>query len=931
MWWCYAALFSIAAASLVSGTGTYGKDILLQSAATSANTIVTENSKTAKKLTDINLESFCEGQGVMVDGKCYVALNDLPKVTEEISVGKFRKLYAEDDLQEHCRNHIMKAYGFDEDIKEQFRSQLADTKDYFLMQLIEAGFHEDSRIYATISGSGLHYHWTPGNPFAGFGVICEYADGNSSTATQAKWYMMKIGSGTLYEGLSPMNEGFDAADYGVVCRYEYRRYEELKSLFQPSLRDRFGDFCKGGHRNGNECYMAFETEDNTKRVHVLEEYCWTNLSDYMSKRQEVDIGEHFSWSLASLNDTMKQTLLEANVLQDGKVYAVKVKANRVEDMSLNAEGSDLKRHGYVCFYEYQDTTDLTTPLTTAATPQHESWRLESFCQKGHMLNGSCYLPLRNEAFKLNTTDAPNWLWSSLCTAQMESYYFKILLQIGEAIANGICRYLNATVASKESGIHKELLRDGILEHGRAYAAKINDKETTFLPDDQNAQLFGTLCVYNYTDFEALKSLFHSTTTTSVPTTTTTPKPTTAFDWRRKAFCTKGHFIGSKCYLVLEYGLLQEKPTENQLGIFEKHCLAHLEKFYNPLLVELGMDEPVTEYVGHALATVNDRIKKELIDFEVLESDKTYVVKANGNTVSDITTNGGMGPKPSRHGFVCEYNLDGVLNPATPSPTELLNTTSTSTTTTTTTTTPTTSTSTTSTTTTTTTTTTTPKPTTTTTTTPKPTTKTTTTPKPTTTTRTPKRTTTTPKITKPIPSFLSIINGKHKTLGTTKKTTTTTRRPITTTASYQQLLKAHVFPNVKPFYRSYSASVKHLYQVNSATFPHGYKYEGIEGKVIPYSYYVKNKAILNRVCPKLQVMNEVYDGANQYFSLTKGRPIMVVSPEEGYCGATKTMYYIQSLPHLKDTFYTTNRNEYNNVWYTNTFYKHQPYGKAFYLW
>ncbi|KAK0402067.1 hypothetical protein QR680_016127 [Steinernema hermaphroditum] len=441
----------------------------------------------------------------------------------------------------------------------------------------------------------------------------------------------------------------------------------------------------------------------------------------------------------------------------------------------------------------------------------------------------------------------------------------------------------SSVAAVDTRIVLPMLAEQVLDRERTYFTK-NDTELTFFNwyESQNSK-FGVICEYGR-------------------------RPD--FDWRHEVFCSSGHMIGSKCYLVLEYGPLEGTVMDNRAYGFEKHCLAHLEKFYNPLLVELGMDEPVTEYVGHALATVNDRIKKELIDFEVLEDGKMYVVKGNGNRVSDIVINGGKGPKPSRHGFVCEYDFDGVLNPATASPTKPPTTTSTSTTTTTTTTTP--------------------IATTTTTTTPKPTTTTTTTPKPTTTTTTPKPTTTTPRITKTDPSFDEILEEKHTTPGTTKSTTTTTPRPITTTASYEQLLKAYIYPNVKPFHRAWGA--KHLYRVNSKSFPLGYKYEGIEGQVLPYAYYSANKSTLNRICPKLRVMNEVVDRGNQYFSTTKGDPIMVVSLDEGYCGANKTMYYIHAnTRHIEDSFYTTNEKEYNQVWYTNTWYKGEPYGKAFYVW
>ncbi|KAK0402069.1 hypothetical protein QR680_016127 [Steinernema hermaphroditum] len=337
-----------------------------------------------------------------------------------------------------------------------------------------------------------------------------------------------------------------------------------------------------------------------------------------------------------------------------------------------------------------------------------------------MIDGKCYLPLPLE----DTANPDAATLEQLCQQKLKNK------------KNPMSSF-GSSVAAVDTRIVLPMLAEQVLDRERTYFTK-NDTELTFFNwyESQNSK-FGVICEYGR-------------------------RPD--FDWRHEVFCSSGHMIGSKCYLVLEYGPLEGTVMDNRAYGFEKHCLAHLEKFYNPLLVELGMDEPVTEYVGHALATVNDRIKKELIDFEVLE----------------------------------------------------------------------------------------------------------------------------------------------------------------------QLLKAYIYPNVKPFHRAWGA--KHLYRVNSKSFPLGYKYEGIEGQVLPYAYYSANKSTLNRICPKLRVMNEVVDRGNQYFSTTKGDPIMVVSLDEGYCGANKTMYYIHAnTRHIEDSFYTTNEKEYNQVWYTNTWYKGEPYGKAFYVW
>ncbi|KAK0402063.1 hypothetical protein QR680_016123 [Steinernema hermaphroditum] len=76
-----------------------------------------------------------------------------------------------------------------------------------------------------------------------------------------------------------------------------------------------------------------------------------------------------------------------------------------------------------------------------------------------------------------------------------------------------------------------------------------------------------------------------------------------------------------------------------------------------------------------------------------------------------------------------------------------------------------------------------------------------------------------------------------------------------------------------------------------------------------------------------------DWRNQYLSLSpsNSEPMMMASSIKGYCGANKAMYYVQSLPNLKDTFYTTDEVEYNEVISSNKFYKGMDHGVAFYVW
>ncbi|KAK0402062.1 hypothetical protein QR680_016123 [Steinernema hermaphroditum] len=65
--------------------------------------------------------------------------------------------------------------------------------------------------------------------------------------------------------------------------------------------------------------------------------------------------------------------------------------------------------------------------------------------------------------------------------------------------------------------------------------------------------------------------------------------------------------------------------------------------------------------------------------------------------------------------------------------------------------------------------------------------------------------------------------------------------------------------------------------------------------------------------------------------SNSEPMMMASSIKGYCGANKAMYYVQSLPNLKDTFYTTDEVEYNEVISSNKFYKGMDHGVAFYVW
>ncbi|KAK0402054.1 hypothetical protein QR680_016119 [Steinernema hermaphroditum] len=107
----------------------------------------------------------------------------------------------------------------------------------------------------------------------------------------------------------------------------------------------------------------------------------------------------------------------------------------------------------------------------------------------------------------------------------------------------------------------------------------------------------------------------------------------------------------------------------------------------------------------------------------------------------------------------------------------------------------------------------------------------------------------------------------------------------------------------------------------------------EGNVLPYSEYLENKVIIDYFCPELKVMHVSYKGNKQHISATpiKNGEMMMVSTKEGYCGANKAMYYVKSLPHIDDVFYTSKRDKFELTKRSNTFYKGTEGGVAFYVW
>ncbi|KAK0424662.1 hypothetical protein QR680_008777 [Steinernema hermaphroditum] len=156
--------------------------------------------------------------------------------------------------------------------------------------------------------------------------------------------------------------------------------------------------------------------------------------------------------------------------------------------------------------------------------------------------------------------------------------------------------------------------------------------------------------------------------------------------------------------------------------------------------------------------------------------------------------------------------------------------------------------------------------------------------------------------------------------------------------------SEVLDKVAPLYRAYNhGRFEYLYQHDRNLFnkQRGDREETAIGKVLPYAAYKENQETIDRLCPDLAVVYDLYseEKHKQVLSLdevVKGYhshgQLMMVAKEEGYCGATKPVYRLDSVASLKTTIFTDIKVEYERTKAQNALYKNgEDKGVVFYVW
>uniref|UniRef100_A0A1I7ZAA5 SCP domain-containing protein n=1 Tax=Steinernema glaseri TaxID=37863 RepID=A0A1I7ZAA5_9BILA len=115
-----------------------------------------------------------------------------------------------------------------------------------------------------------------------------------------------------------------------------------------------------------------------------------------------------------------------------------------------------------------------------------------------------------------------------------------------------------------------------------------------------------------------------------------------------------------------------------------------------------------------------------------------------------------------------------------------------------------------------------------------------------------------------------------------------------------------------------------------------------GKVLAYNIYDENRSDINRICPELATIYDLYlydrkadhkqllsfEGERDGFKC-RGK-MMMVAKTKGYCGANTAMYLIESTT-FNDNFYTSKEDQYKNGKDTLGYGKEGAKGIVFYVW